>query len=109
LGIIGLSPSNLISPIDFVPGLGPANKFRKAHRAYRAAKKSGYLGSKVNNAKKWLWATSGSLEALSEFYIYRSAYRNRDSVRGALDLVMEHEPIVIGGGPLIHRLRGELG
>ena len=102
MGIIGLSPNNLISPIDFVPGLGPLNKLRKGYRAAKAAKKSGYLGSKFNTGRKWFWTTAGTLDALGEIYIYRAFYQNRESIGEALSDVADFRPTVIGGGPMFH-------
>jgi hypothetical protein len=38
--IIGLHPNNLISPIDFVPGVGPALKIAKGVRYLNRARKT---------------------------------------------------------------------
>jgi hypothetical protein len=38
--IIGLSPNNLISPIDFIPGVGPALKIAKGVRFLNRARKT---------------------------------------------------------------------
>lgn len=38
--IIGLSPNNLISPVDFVPGVGPALKIAKGIRFLKMARRT---------------------------------------------------------------------
>ena len=46
--IIGLHPDNLISPIDFIPGVGPIMKIHKGIRLINKARKTRKKGGVVN-------------------------------------------------------------
>lgn len=46
--IIGLHPDNLISPIDFIPGVGPAMKIAKGVRFLKKARKTRKKGGAIN-------------------------------------------------------------
>lgn len=103
MGIIGLSPNNFISPIDFVPGLGPYNKARKGYKAYKALKKSGRVGKLLNKGRVAFWSSWASVDAIFEAHIYYSLYQNRDRVRDAFDTISDNPGLLIRGGPMINR------
>lgn len=46
--IIGLHPDNLISPIDFIPGVGPALKIAKGIRFLNKARKTRKKGGVIS-------------------------------------------------------------
>ena len=70
MGIIGLSPNNLISPIDFVPGLGPFNKARKGVIWANRARKSKKIKKLVASMKSKFWYGAASAEAVLEAHIF---------------------------------------
>jgi len=48
MGLIGVHPDNLISPIDFIPGVGPAIKIAKGVRFINKARKTRKRGGIIS-------------------------------------------------------------
>ena len=62
MGFVGLSPSNFISPIDFVPFLGPFNRLLKAGKYLNRARKSRYASGLIGKGRYYTNLGMGTLQ-----------------------------------------------
>ena len=86
--IIGLHPDNLISPIDFVPGVGPLVKIGKAIRLFKNARKTRKKGGVINYINSFgddalafgNLISAGALARLTTVPLVKPAYDNRSAI-----------------------------
>lgn len=108
MGLIGLSPSNFLSPIDFVPFLGPANRLRKAAKYANTARKSRLASGLIGKGRYYTNAGLASIQgALGTAGMYLD-YHATKTVLGygsdlydSLEVIHDHTPMGRGRGKLV--------
>jgi len=108
MGLIGLSPSNFLSPIDFVPFLGPVNRLRKAGKYLNVARKSRLASGLVGKGRYYTNLGLGTIQGtLGGIGMALDVTAIRTGIRVGHDLydyLEEHEPEI----SMVRRSRGKL-
>lgn len=107
MGFIGLSPSNFLSPIDFVPFLGPVNRLRKAAKYANTARKSRWASGLIGKGRYYtnagLAAVQGTL-GTAGMYLDMAATKMAlgygSDLYDSLEDLHDHTPMGRGRGKL---------
>ncbi len=108
MGFIGLSPNNFLSPIDFVPGIGPLNRLRKAvkyaNQARKSRKASGLIGKGKMYVNTGMASVHGILGSAGMYVDYRftkeAVGTGMDIATGIYEFIDENEDVYITRGKL---------